>query len=232
MTTLAEHMPSWVPVKTTLPTVPLPLGGSRAPVTTDRLIIRALVPDDLQAMHEIRSQPEVMITNPQGRPDEDMEATRPKLNLFLPPNDATTYSFAICLKETGDMIGIGGCHRLQAIFGWPVVSYQIRREYWGKGLATEFLVGYLDLWSKLPRGDAEIRVDPRTLPSGAAGDEVPRVPEMVVSWTTADNIASMRVHEKGGFEKFLTWTEPDLRNPEVEVELVAYRYFSTKRSTN
>lgn len=61
--------PTWATAKTTLPARPLPLNSTRSPVTTERLIIRALVPEDLHTLHLIRTQPEVMINNPQGRID-------------------------------------------------------------------------------------------------------------------------------------------------------------------
>ena len=88
-----------------------------------------------------------MKTNPQGRPDRDiMTETKPRLDMFLSPGDKTTYYFAICLRGDSDdgneggngaeekMIGLGGCHKIASMFGWPVVGYMIRREFWGRGL--------------------------------------------------------------------------------------------------
>ncbi|KAK5662526.1 hypothetical protein OQA88_8438 [Cercophora sp. LCS_1] len=212
----------WIKVKTTLPSLPLPLNSTRPPVTTDRLLLRALVPEDVHALHIIRTQPEVMINNPTGRPDKDVEDTKPRLAVFLPPNDAKTYNFAICLKETGEMIGMGGCHRMAAIFGWPVLGYQLRKEYWGRGLATEFSRAWLEMWCKLPREEVEVVVDPRTVVGVETGDG--RVKELMSSWTLDDNLGSQRVLEKAGFERFLVQREPDLRDPSVEVDLLIYRF--------
>ncbi|KAK0641269.1 GNAT domain-containing protein [Cercophora newfieldiana] len=164
-----------------------------------------------------------MQNNPQGRPDTSPEETLPRLNAFLEPNDATTYNFAICLRDTEEMIGLGGCHRLDSLFGWPVVGYQLRKEYWGRGLATEFLRAWLGAWCKLPRGEVERRVHPGSVVEvpGEGG----RVEEVISSWALIDNVASQRVLEKGGLELFLVQREADLRDKDKEVELRVYRYF-------
>ncbi|KAL7784322.1 acetyltransferase domain-containing protein [Trichoderma ceciliae] len=220
--------PKWAMAKTTLPDRPLPLNSNRPPVTTDRLIIRVLVPEDVHSLHILRTQPEVMANNPQGRVDRDLEETRPKLKPFLPPNDEMTYNFAICLKETGEMIGIGGCHKLFSIFGWPAIGYMFRKEFWGQGLATEFVQAWLDMWCKLPRAEAEFEVDQRSLRDGDGAEAL----EQVTAFTVLDNVGSQRVLEKSGFERFLTWEEPDLRNPDVKVTLLGYRYFPSRHLMN
>ncbi|KAL7948155.1 acetyltransferase domain-containing protein [Trichoderma barbatum] len=219
--------PKWATVKTTLPARPLPLNSMRVPVTTERLIIRALTAEDIHGLHLIRSQPEVMINHPQGRVDRDLAETQPKLDLFLPPNDESHYNFAICLKETGEMIGIGGCHQLKSNFGWPAMGYMFRKEFWGKGFATEFTRGWLDMWCKLPRAEAQVEADQRTFPEGEE-----ETLEIMTAFTTVENLASQRVLVKSGFERFLAWEEADLRNPDVQVTLVAYRYFPSKHAAN
>ncbi|KAM0257751.1 hypothetical protein ACHAQJ_004202 [Trichoderma viride] len=227
MASLPASKPNWATIKTTLPGRPLPPNSSRAPVITDRLVIQALAPEDAQSLHILRTQPQVMANSPQGRVDRDLEETRPKLNSFLPPHDQTTYNFAICLKETGEMIGIGGCHNLFSIFGWPAIGYMIREEFWGQGLATEFVQAWLEMWCRLPRAEAEFEVDQRTLRDG---DE--EILEQVTAFTVSDNIGSQRVLEKSGFERFLSWEEADLRNPDVQVTLMGYRYLPSRRWKN
>ncbi|KAK1756978.1 GNAT domain-containing protein [Echria macrotheca] len=175
-----------------------------------------------------------MANNPQGRPDRDLAETKPRLEAYLPPKDEKTFTFAICLLDTEEMIGIGGCYSLKSMFGWPVVGYMLDREYWGRGLATEFLRGWLGMWAALPRMDdqVEIEVDARTVAGGDENEGVVMEEEQVVTWTVAgENMASERVMQKSGFECFLRWREPDLRAPEVEVELVAYRYFPMRKKT-
>ncbi|KAM7198348.1 putative GMP synthase, partial [Rhypophila sp. PSN 637] len=206
-------------IKTTLPLLPFPANSSRPTITTQRLAIRPLRESDLQSLYEIRSQPDVMKNSPRGRPDTDVSESKRVLDGYLAPKDEETFYFAICLKFKDDkMIGLGGCHRLGSMFGWPVVGYMIRREYWGLGMATEFLTAWLGPWAELERREVVIDVDARTL-------SVPTIPEQIVTWALADNVGSWRVMEKAGFEHLLTWKEADLRDPNVDAELKSSRYF-------
>ncbi|PON28993.1 hypothetical protein TGAM01_v202101 [Trichoderma gamsii] len=218
---MAASKPKWATVKTTLPARPLPLNASRSPVTTDSLLIRPLVPEDARSLHILRTQPEVMANSPQGRPDKDLEETQQRLSPFLSPNDEKTFNCAICLKDTGELIGIGGCHQLVSMFGWPAIGYMIRTEFWGQGLATEFVKAWLESWCELPRAEAELEIDRRTLLSD---EDEESSPEQVTAFTLVDNIGSQRVLEKAGFERFLTWEEADLRDPALQVTLIGYRY--------
>lgn len=217
-----------VTVRTTIPT--LPPSPSRPQVTTPRLLLRALAPSDLDAVHELRSQPEVMRWSSAGRADADKERTAARLALSLPPNDANTFNCAICLRETGELVGMGGVHTLERVagvqigFGWPEVGYLLRREYWGQGMATEFLGAFLEMWEGLPREVVERRVDVRSLVGGMVGDEGELVAEQLVAVTSGLNGGSLRVLEKSGFERFLVFEEVDFHDAEKMAELVAFRY--------
>lgn len=145
----------FVAVRSLLPTLPLPTNNERAAVTTNRLAIRALQPTDLEAFYALRTQEDVMKWTSAGRIDRDIEETRSKLNPFLSPNDTATFNCAICLKDTDKFIGIGGCHLFPAKHGWPEVGYMLRREFWGRGLGSEFLNTWLGMWSDLPRMERE-----------------------------------------------------------------------------
>ncbi|KAL7892236.1 acyl-CoA N-acyltransferase [Trichoderma sp. SZMC 28014] len=196
----------WATIKTTLPERPQPPNATPSPVTTtDRLLIRPLVPEDAHSLQVLRTQQ--------------------RLSPFLRPNDEKTYN-AICLKDTGEMIGMGGCHQMVSMFGWPAIGVMIRREFWGQGLATEFVKAWLEMWCKLPRAETELQVDRRTLLPGE-GEE--KSPEQMIAFTRSDNIGSQRVLEKAGFERFLTWEEADMRDLETLVTLIGYRYVLGKR---
>lgn len=116
-----------VTVKTTLPTVPLPSNAERVAVSTERLILHPLTPEDLDLVHVLRTQSEVMQHSALGRIDQDLDETRKWLARFLPPHDSITVNCAICLKDTGELIGLGGCHRLQGSLGWPEIGYMLRK---------------------------------------------------------------------------------------------------------
>ncbi|KAL1843716.1 hypothetical protein VTJ49DRAFT_97 [Mycothermus thermophilus] len=144
--------------------------------------------------------------------------------------------------EEGEVIGVGGCHRWKGLFGWPEVGYMIRQEVWGKGLATEFLEGWLEVWEGLEREELEIEVDERTilgLTEGSGkrergGVEVVKVREQLVAITAEGNEKSQRVLGKRGFEWFTTWLADDLTQTQREgekkmVELPTYRRFLEQR---
>lgn len=143
----APNKETFIPIKTTLPIYPLPSAATRGQILTPRLLLRGLSQDDLEAYHTLRTDPEIMKWTVQGRPDRDLAETQEKLDLFLPPNDVLKSNWAICLRESGEFIGIGGVHIFASTFGWPELGYMIRREYWGRGLATEFLRGFVGYWT-------------------------------------------------------------------------------------
>ncbi|KAK1595886.1 acetyltransferase [Colletotrichum navitas] len=195
----------FVTVRTSLPTIPLPPHASRLPMVTERLILRPLSLDDLQPLHVLRTQPEVMKWSAAGRVDADMEETRAKLAQNLPPNDADNYDFSICLRLTGEWIGIGGCKRAAGgELGWPEIGYMLQKDYWGSGYATEFVEAFLGAWWSLPRSECEVNVDKATVPGHLAGDVVN---EIITAVTEPGNFASQKILSKWGFKKLKVWKE-------------------------
>jgi RimJ/RimL family protein N-acetyltransferase len=196
-----------VKVKTTTPI--LSPSSNIAPMHTERLTFRPLVKDDLAEVHALRTQEEVMIFTMVGRIDRDMDESQTKLNTYLPPNDIKTYNKGIFLSSTGEFLGTGGCHKSTgSAAGWPEVGYMLKKEYWGKGYATEFLRGFVDAWWILPRTETELEVDPLTV-VGSEGEG--QAAEQLYACIDAANIGSLRVMEKLGFRKFKEWKEPDSR---------------------
>ncbi|WYZ44203.1 hypothetical protein EsH8_VII_000639 [Colletotrichum jinshuiense] len=208
----------FVTVKTTLPTIPLPPHSSRQPIITERLILRPVSPEDLQPLHVLRTQPDVMRWSAVGRVDVDLEETRTKLAQLLPPNDADNYDFSICLRSTGEWIGLGGCKKANGgELGWPEIGYMLQKDSWGRGYATEFVQAFLGAWWSLPRSECEVRVDKSTIRGEPQGD----VDELVTAVTEPDNFASQKILGKWGFEKLKVWKEPS-EDDQKETILVGY----------
>ncbi|KAM0430548.1 hypothetical protein ACHAPT_005897 [Fusarium lateritium] len=205
----------FVTVKSTLPKLPFPSNDERKAFRTERLLMRPLSGDDFDALRVLRTQPEVMMWFTQGRPDKDLEETKKALALYLPPNDLERYNWAICLAETGDLIGIGGNAMWYGELGWPSVGYSLVKEHWGKGYATEFMRGFLRNWWALPREEVELKVDKNTV----SGD----IEEECVSATVVDdNKASQNVMRKCGFDLVRAWEETDLRDETKMVTLYGF----------
>ncbi|KAJ5895626.1 hypothetical protein N7495_007317 [Penicillium taxi] len=216
-------MPSeFITIRTLLPTIPIPPNSARPAITTSRLLLRALETTDLEALYTLRTQEEVMVWTSTGHIDKNIEDTKGKLEFFLPPNDATTANCAICWKETGEFIGIGGCHLYVGSHGWPELGYMLRKEVWGHGLATEFLSAWLRFWSGLPRSEQEITVHKSTVRSG--------VQEQITAVTDSRNAPSQHVLLKSSFEKFREYTKADGNESDGLIRLVAFRYFPLKET--
>ena len=172
-------------MKTTRPIIPVP-----APtLTTSRLLLRPFKQSDLADLHILRTQSDVMMWTSTGIPDADHDTTQAWMDRFLPPNNATTFYFAIEeLNEPGKVVGVVGCHTCEP----PEVGYMFRTEVWRKGYATEAMQCWLQTWWALPRKEVEIE------PKSAASDNQ-AVREVLKADTVFPNHASKRILERHGF---------------------------------
>lgn len=211
-----------VKVKTTLPALPYPPLDQRQSIMTERLLIRPWSEDDLQNVHELRTQPEVMQWSATGKIDEDLERTKRYFDGHFVadgPGGLRSHDMIICLSSTGEFIGTGGSHRREGSLGWPELGYTIKREYWGNGYATEFVQAYLAFWWALPRAELEMEVDKATVQEDA---KTGLVRENLVAITVAHNEASRNVMRKAGFKLSKLWREPDLRDPTQMIDLYCH----------
>jgi len=156
---------------------------------TTRLILRPFVMEDLQAVFERASDPEVMRFQNCGT--RSLEQTKASLEKCIQRADEMLpYGIrAIVLRSTGKNVGYCKLGPLPVLEGNPIeISYEIAREHWGEGFATEAA-------SRLVRH----------------GIEDLRLPEIVAA-INPRNIASARVVEKMGFtvREKVEWPEQGL----------------------
>ena len=105
---------------------------------TQRLLLRRLTLDDLDALFALYRDPEIRKYFPEGT--LNYEETREELEWFLNghPHHPQLGLWATILKETGQFIGrcgllpwtIDGCQEVE-------VAYLLDKQVWGQGLATE-----------------------------------------------------------------------------------------------
>ncbi|KAI1752181.1 acetyltransferase domain-containing protein [Xylaria castorea] len=209
-----------VKVKTTWPIIPP--SADRTPIRTERLLLRPLTAADVEEVYGLRNQPEVMIWTMAGVVDKNVDESRVSLDRFLPPKDLVTYHCAIVYlgdasenEDTkGVIIGTGGAHKVRPELGWPEAGYMFRKEYWSKGLATEFMRAFTKAWWALPRSEVELEVDAASVKEKAKNNNdggVVEVPEILMAKVSMTNTGSWRVLEKVGFKEYTRWTEPDSR---------------------
>lgn len=220
--TMLEPTPmEWVTVKTTLPAVPYPLLDGRPDIRTERLILRRTLESELDGWHALRLQPEVMKWTSQGHPDPDVEWSREQMKKRLAPLGDAKYEFVICVAETGEMIGTGGCHMVVGELGWPVIGYMLRKEFWGRGYATELVNGFLKAWWALPRAEVELQVEKSSVSAEGVADGR-LVDECIVAVTLDSNAASQNVLRKCKLDLVKVWEEDDLRDPTQRAVLYAF----------
>lgn len=115
----------------------------RVTIETERLIIRNLKPGDEKEVYAWAGDPDVAryMIYPQYQSEEDgVEWLKEKEATADNPDD---YDLGFVLKETGELIGSGGLvyHPERDLWG---IGYNLRKEYWGKGLVVEAMNGIME----------------------------------------------------------------------------------------
>ena len=146
---------------------------------TDRLILRPLDETDVNAIYAMRSDPEIMrfIREPQNR----VESANWVELVSSRWHDEQIGFCAILEKSSKKFVGWCGIWRLEET-GELEIGYAVAKQLWGKGLATEAALKFLDYaFEKLK-------------------------PEKVVAVARPENAASRRVMEKLGMSFIGTGT--------------------------
>ena len=142
------------------------------PLKTERLLLRAPTPEDLDAWHAIYLDAEEVWY---GAPRSSLDENRAKLLRQIGHHEQ--HGFGMCTVElNGETIGAAG---LQHLEGGPEVEvgYRFLTEHWGHGYATE------SARASLAWGFDELGLD------------------RIVAVALASNVASRRVLEKCGLEE-------------------------------
>jgi ribosomal-protein-alanine N-acetyltransferase len=106
---------------------------------SDRLILRSLEDSDLEGMYALESDPEVhkyLGNQPLQNRDECMDIIRYIQQQY---KDYGIGRWAVIDKASGEFAGWSGlkCETIVRDYDYWDVGYRLRREFWGKGIATE-----------------------------------------------------------------------------------------------
>lgn len=121
-----------------------PVGGPPGEVLfeTARLRVRRITPDDFDVMYATYSDPIAMRWVDDGSPITADDCRR-WLDVTRRNDETRGYGMsAVCLAETGEVVGFCGLVHPDGQ-PEPELKYALRRQFWGRGLATEVAVGML-----------------------------------------------------------------------------------------
>lgn len=107
------------------------------PLETPRLLIRPLTNGDLEAIHAIFGDPEVMARVPKG-PSPDLAHSKERLDSLIEHQDRHGFSlWAVTERSSGELIGDCGLMYVEGEGPDVELAYHLRRDRWGKGYVTE-----------------------------------------------------------------------------------------------
>ncbi|MBR4791239.1 MAG: GNAT family N-acetyltransferase [Treponema sp.] len=118
---------------------------------TERLILRPLTMDDLDAVYKWASDPRVnkyMIYPLYKSKDDGVEW----LNTLYEDDDKKDFGFV--LKETGELIGSGGIYYHSERGLWSI-GYNLAYDYWNRGFTTEAMEKIIE-WGRQELGVKEV----------------------------------------------------------------------------
>jgi RimJ/RimL family protein N-acetyltransferase len=109
------------------------------PVETERLVLRAYAPDDLDALYAIVSRVDVnrfLYTGPRGH-DETVELLQRKLGNTELVDEDDQISAAVCLRESGELIGDTMLRWASQEHRTAEIGFIFHPHHHGRGYATE-----------------------------------------------------------------------------------------------
>ena len=124
-------------------------------LSTERLILRGFVPDDVDPYARMMADPEVTRHLGDGQPLSRADAWR-QLALLIGHWELRGFGlWAVEERATGRFVGRIGCFEPE---GWPgfEIGYVLAREAWGRGLASEGAAASLAYARETLRRDAII----------------------------------------------------------------------------
>ena len=157
---------------------------------TDRLILRHLLPDDLDNLFALYRDPEIRRYFPEGT--LTYEETKEELEWFLNghPKHPELGLWATILKESDQFIGRCG------LLPWTIegqneveVAYLIAREYWRQGLATEAAQAILQYgFEQLGLSRLICMIDPANIASRRVAEKIGMTLEKELDGFEGDNM--------------------------------------------
>lgn len=106
-------------------------------VETQRLVIREIIPEDIEYIYRIESNPDIIKYIPNSRLMTFNECKRQIKRNIKKYKNSKIGSWAVVLKSNDEVIGITQLMKSKIIIKGIELGTKILPEYWGKGYATE-----------------------------------------------------------------------------------------------
>ncbi|MDN3360132.1 GNAT family protein [Actinomadura sp. DC4] len=118
-----------------------------ATYSTERLVLRELAEDDVDALHAIYGDPEVTTHLSFGEPrDRDQVAEILRRSIASATTDPRSeYALGIALSETGQLIGFARLATDPHQHLGATIGFALRQDQWGQGLGTESVQALMGL---------------------------------------------------------------------------------------
>ena len=123
---------------------------------TDRLLLRRAVATDVDAMHRIMSNP-IAMRYWSTPPHVDVGETAKWLASMIDAESSESDDFIVTLD--GTVIGKLGAWKL------PEIGFLIAPDFWGRSIASEAMVAFIDRRRRLGSTELKADVDPRNAAS-------------------------------------------------------------------
>ena len=121
---------------------------------TDRLRLREIGLDDIEAFHRYQNDPRYLEHYPYDRWDlSQTEKLVQRLIAWSKEKPRVKFQLAIALKTIGEPIGSAGVRCESSDSDTDDIGYELSQEYWGNGYATEAVSALLDF------GFRELKLD-------------------------------------------------------------------------
>jgi ribosomal-protein-alanine N-acetyltransferase len=112
-------------------------------ITTQRLTIRKITPEDIQHVFKGLSHPDVI--KYYGVNFMTLEATQEQMDWYADlEKNKTGQWFAVCSKDNGTFYGAGGYNDRDANNRKAEIGFWLLPEYWGKGIMGEAMPKIFD----------------------------------------------------------------------------------------
>lgn len=146
-------------------------------LTTERLSLRPMTPDDAAAHYAVFSDPEVTRYWSRGPWTDLAQAAEAIAETVAAYADGSALRLGIVLRASGALIGNVSLHHVEEASRRCEIGYALARAHWGQGYVTEALAAMVAYgFDTLDLNRIEADIDPR-------------------------NVGSARVLEKLGFNK-------------------------------